>query len=130
MIYRKTEEYEQVYNEANKDPSSYLINPVNSFLLTKRLTSDWLDFEDLMYSDNGRGIYFKIEICENLKSNCLCLHTDVLDSIKDKAISTNITFPTNEDLKGAANALTRLQETYNLNTSHLANGEINGVQYR
>lgn len=39
-------------------------------------------------------------------------------------------FPTSHDLSGAAEALTRLQEMYNLNVSHIANGELNGVKYR
>lgn len=39
-------------------------------------------------------------------------------------------FPTSNDLSGAAEALTRLQEMYNLNVSHIANGELNGVKYR
>lgn len=38
-------------------------------------------------------------------------------------------FPTDEDLNGAVVALTRLQDTYNLDTSSLARGELNGVQY-
>ena len=38
-------------------------------------------------------------------------------------------FPSDEDLNGAATALTRLQDTYNLDTNSLARGEINGIQY-
>lgn len=38
-------------------------------------------------------------------------------------------FPTDEDLNGAAVALTRLQDTYRLDTSSLARGELNGVKY-
>lgn len=38
-------------------------------------------------------------------------------------------FPTEEDLTGAAVALMRLQDTYQLETSSLARGELNGVQY-
>lgn len=38
-------------------------------------------------------------------------------------------FPTDEDLNGAAVALTRLQDTYNLDTASVARGELNGVQY-
>lgn len=38
-------------------------------------------------------------------------------------------FPTAEDLNGAAVALIRLQDTYNLETASLARGELNGVQY-
>lgn len=39
-------------------------------------------------------------------------------------------FPSEEDLSGAAVALMRLQDTYNLDTSSIARGELNGVQYR
>jgi prolyl 4-hydroxylase len=38
-------------------------------------------------------------------------------------------FPSDEDLNGAAVALTRLQDTYNLNTHALAEGEILGKKY-
>lgn len=38
-------------------------------------------------------------------------------------------FPTDEDLNGAAVALMRLQDTYNLETSSVARGELNGIQY-
>lgn len=38
-------------------------------------------------------------------------------------------FPTNDDLNGAANALVRLQVTYNLDTSSIARGVLNGVKY-
>lgn len=38
-------------------------------------------------------------------------------------------FPSEEDLNGAAVALMRLQDTYNLDTSSIARGELNGVQY-
>jgi prolyl 4-hydroxylase len=38
-------------------------------------------------------------------------------------------FPTEEDLNGAAVALTRLQDTYRLDTSSLARGELNGIKY-
>lgn len=38
-------------------------------------------------------------------------------------------FPTEEDLNGAAVALMRLQDTYKLDTSSVARGELNGVQY-
>lgn len=37
--------------------------------------------------------------------------------------------PTSEDLQGASNAITRLQETYKLKTSDVANGVLNGVNY-
>lgn len=39
-------------------------------------------------------------------------------------------FPTDEDLNGAAVALMRLQDTYELETASIARGELNGIQYR
>lgn len=38
-------------------------------------------------------------------------------------------FPSDEDLRGAAEALIRLQDTYKLDTSSVARGELNGIQY-
>lgn len=37
--------------------------------------------------------------------------------------------PTDEDLTGAAIALIRLQDTYNMDTASVAKGELMGVQY-
>lgn len=39
-------------------------------------------------------------------------------------------FPSDEDLNGAAVALMRLQDTYQLDTASVARGELNGIQYR
>jgi len=39
-------------------------------------------------------------------------------------------FPSDEDLNGAAVALLRLQDTYQLDTSSVARGKLNGIQYR
>lgn len=39
-------------------------------------------------------------------------------------------FPSDEDLNGAAVALMRLQDTYDLDTASVAKGQLNGVQYR
>lgn len=41
----------------------------------------------------------------------------------------DLLFPDDEDLNGAAVALMRLQDTYQLETSSLARGEIQGVRY-
>lgn len=44
-------------------------------------------------------------------------------------LQEEVKFPTDEDLSGAAVALTRLQDTYNLDTQSIARGELNGVKY-
>jgi len=103
---RKVQEYQREHTEAKKDPSTYLLNPINAYLLTKRLTSDWKDIERVMSMDVGS------KFIKNVTK-----YREVL------------TFPSDEDLSGAAIALVRLQVTYNLDTSSLARGELNGVQY-
>lgn len=53
--------------------------------------------------------------------------SDFIDNIT--SYREQLKFPSDEDLNGAAVALTRLQDTYRLDTSSLARGELNGVQY-
>ena len=106
FLKQKIKEYQREHSEAAKDVSSYLLNPINAYLLTKRLTSDWKDVEQLMTDDVG------LQFVQNL--------TQYRDILK---------FPTDEDLLGAANALIRLQDTYDLDTASLAQGILNGVQY-
>lgn len=43
---------------------------------------------------------------------------------------SDVKYPSLEDLTGAANALTRLQDTYFLKVGELSEGILNGVQYR
>lgn len=102
---KKVIEYQREHDEAAKDVSSYLLNPINAYLLIKRLTSDWKDLETIMAIDGSQFI------------NNVTNYREVLK------------FPTEEDLIGATNALIRLQDTYNLDTASLARGELNGVQY-
>lgn len=48
-------EYQKEHEEASADISEYLANPINAYLLTKRLTSDWKQIENLMEYDVGTG---------------------------------------------------------------------------
>lgn len=107
ILKQKMKEYQREHEEAAKDVTTYLTNPLNGFLLTKRLTADWRDVERLMIADVGTAFIKNV--------------TDYRDYLN---------FPSEEDLNGAAVALMRLQDTYNLETSSLARGELNGVQYR
>ncbi|XP_059478272.1 prolyl 4-hydroxylase subunit alpha-1 [Neocloeon triangulifer] len=103
---RKAAEYAREHEEASADISKYLNNPINAYLLVKRLTSDWRDVEKLMVDDVGQEF------------------TDRLTGYRE-----TLKFPSDEDLNGAAVALMRLQDTYHLNTASVARGELNGVQY-
>ncbi|XP_038214789.1 prolyl 4-hydroxylase subunit alpha-1 isoform X2 [Zerene cesonia] len=96
--------YKREHQIAMEDIPNYLGNPINAFTLIKRLTSDLDHIE--------RSIEIGTEYIKNLTVN----HADVK-------------YPTLEDLAGAAQALTRLQETYHLDVEELAEGRLNGVMY-
>ncbi|XP_022906186.2 prolyl 4-hydroxylase subunit alpha-1 [Onthophagus taurus] len=98
--------FKSQHDKASKDVQSYIANPINAYLLVKRLTTDWKQAETLITTNIGN------DFIANL--------TAYRDYLK---------FPSDEDLNGAAVALTRLQDTYQLDTSSLARGELNGVKY-
>ncbi|KRT80516.1 hypothetical protein AMK59_8778 [Oryctes borbonicus] len=100
------QEYTEQYQKASEDIQSYVANPVNAYLLVKKLTTDWKQVTELITTNVGE------DVISNLSE-----YKDVL------------TFPSDEDLNGAAIALMRLQDTYRLDTASLANGEIQGVKY-
>ena len=54
---RFLEEYESIYEEASVDVSKYLANPINAYLLVKRLTSDWRQVEGVMTQNVGPGMF-------------------------------------------------------------------------
>lgn len=98
--------FKMEHAEAAKDVPEYLANPINAFLVVKRLTLDWKQAEH----------HIKDHIFEETMNNMTRYKQD-------------LKFPTEEDLSGAAAALLRLQDTYKLDTSSVARGELNGVQY-
>uniref|UniRef100_A0A0P5FZT2 procollagen-proline 4-dioxygenase n=1 Tax=Daphnia magna TaxID=35525 RepID=A0A0P5FZT2_9CRUS len=100
------EEYESLYHEASADVSKYLANPVNAYLLVKRLTSDWKKVEKVVTQNAGSDFVKNITHHQSL-----------------------VRFPSDEDLKGAAVALIRLQDTYKLDTHALADGKLLGTKY-
>lgn len=106
LLRSKVAEYKREHNEAATDVTTYLSNPVNAYLLTKRLTVDWREIENIITYDSGAFVQNITQVREVLK------------------------FPSDEDLNGAAVALMRLQDTYNLDTHKVAQGELNGVKYR
>ena len=52
---RKINDYHREHSDAAADISTYLSNPINAYLLTKRLTSDWKQVETFMSFDVGNG---------------------------------------------------------------------------
>lgn len=93
---------ESLSSAASEDPELFLGNPVNAFKLIKRLNSEWTDLEALVLTDTSDGFISNLTIQRQY-------------------------FPTDEDQTGAANALLRLQDTYQLDTETIASGKLPGV---
>ncbi|XP_015914091.1 prolyl 4-hydroxylase subunit alpha-1 [Parasteatoda tepidariorum] len=104
-IKKLKDEYGRLHQVASVDSQSFLGNPINAFLLVKRLSTDWKTAESLMLKNAGK------DMIENM--------TQTREDLK---------FPEEEDLTGAAEALLRLQDTYKLDTSTLARGQISGTK--
>lgn len=93
---------ESLSSAATKDPERFLGNPVNAFKLIKRLNSEWSDLEALVLTDTSDGFISNLTIQRQY-------------------------FPTDEDQTGAANALIRLQDTYQLDTETISTGRLPGA---
>jgi prolyl 4-hydroxylase len=65
--------YSRLHSIASKDVDKYLANPINAYLLVKRLTTDWKLVEHLIHNDKS----------------------DLID-----VLQKNETFPSAEDLSG------------------------------
>ncbi|GMT24855.1 hypothetical protein PFISCL1PPCAC_16152, partial [Pristionchus fissidentatus] len=98
-------EYSTRNAEAADVGPEFVTNPINAYLLIKRLTSEWGEVEKIM-KQNEAPLF--------------------IQNITQRRIENEIKFPKEEDLSGAATALLRLQDTYKLDTHDLANGKILG----
>ncbi|XP_030629494.1 prolyl 4-hydroxylase subunit alpha-1a [Chanos chanos] len=87
---------------ATQDPEGFLGHPVNAFKLMKRLNTEWGDVEDLVLKDMSDGFISNLTIQRQ--------H-----------------FPNDEDQTGAAKALLRLQDTYQLDTNAISTGDLPGT---
>ncbi|CAJ0570910.1 unnamed protein product, partial [Mesorhabditis spiculigera] len=99
------EEYVTRNSEAQETGPEFVTNPINAFLLIKRLTSEWRQVEDTMRNNNADRF---------------------IKNITARREGNEVKFPGEEDLSGAAIALLRLQDVYKLETHDLANGYIRG----
>uniref|UniRef100_A0AC34GXF4 Procollagen-proline 4-dioxygenase n=1 Tax=Panagrolaimus sp. ES5 TaxID=591445 RepID=A0AC34GXF4_9BILA len=99
------DEYFSRNTESFDDEVNYVSNPVNAYLLIKRLTSDWKYITHLMRSNTAD--YF-------------------IQNVTQGRVNNGVKYPDEEDLEGAANALLRLQDTYQLSTKELSKGIVAG----
>ena len=65
--YSYLNEYKKIRTEAASDVERYVGNPLNSYLLIKRLTSDWKEVRELV-SAKVRFVYLQIVISDERKS--------------------------------------------------------------
>ncbi|XP_027023756.1 prolyl 4-hydroxylase subunit alpha-1a isoform X2 [Tachysurus fulvidraco] len=96
------EKMETLITTATRDPEGFLGHPVNAFKLMKRLNTEWGEVEDLVLKDVSDGFISNLTIQRQ--------H-----------------FPNDEDQAGAAKALLRLQDTYNLKTEVISTGNLPGL---
>jgi len=104
---RLLEDYRSFRDRASESTEKFVGNPLNSFLLIKKLTADWKEVKDLL---RGSGEVF-------------------LKNLTQENEYYGLRWPKDEDLNGAAIGLMRLQDTYRLDTSSLASGILNGKFY-
>ncbi|KAJ8404762.1 hypothetical protein AAFF_G00331490 [Aldrovandia affinis] len=90
---------------ATQDPESFLGHPVNAFKLMKRLNTEWGELESLVLKDMSDGFISNLTIQRQY-------------------------FPNDDDQTGAAKALLRLQDTYQLETQTISSGNLPGEMYK
>ena len=98
-------DYRDVSDKASEDVEKFVGNPLHSYLLIKKLTSDFKELKKVVEDRD-----------DNFFSNLTQHHG-------------GLKWPSDDDLNGAAVALMRLQDTYKLDTASLAEGIINGENY-
>lgn len=117
------------HNEkAFQDPYDYLKNPINSFQITKRLTVDWPQFEKIIINDQSFGKIVNLKLFILTTLLFLNIFLEFLQNLT--SLKVHLRFPSLEDLNGAAEALARLQNLYQLNATTVAKGLISGATNR
>ncbi|VTJ82779.1 Hypothetical predicted protein [Marmota monax] len=105
QIKKWAEKLDQLTSTATKDPEGFVGHPVNAFKLMKRLNTEWSELENLILKDMSDGFISNLTIQRQY-------------------------FPNDEDQVGAAKALLRLQDTYNLDTDTISKGNLPGVKHK
>merc|ERR1719391_367930 len=100
--------YQTMRDNAEKAGDKFVGNPLNSFLLIKKLTSDWKQVQGLIQNSVGKELF---------------------GNLTEQRDHFGLRWPSDEDLNGAATGLMRLQDTYRLDTESLAKGILNGKYY-
>lgn len=86
-VHRHAAEYAREHEEASQDVQGYLSNPINAYLLVKRLTTDWKEVETQMVDDVGKGTTHRYTLkykqsCTTHRRYCTSGHTVFVQSYK------------------------------------------------
>ncbi|XP_041864578.1 prolyl 4-hydroxylase subunit alpha-2-like isoform X5 [Melanotaenia boesemani] len=84
---------------STSDPEGYLAHPVNAYKLMKRLNTEWSELENLVLQNPSDGFISNMSVHRQY-------------------------FPGEEDETGAAKALMRLQDTYQLDSEAFSKGKL------
>eukprot|EP00064_Thunnus_orientalis_P012704 superscaffoldBa00001982_g12739 len=87
---------------STSDPEGYLAHPVNAYKLMKRLNTEWSELESLVLQNPSDAFLSNISVHRQY-------------------------FPDEEDETGAAKALMRLQDTYQLDSETFSRGKLPGM---
>ena len=108
-------------------------NPIHAYKTVKRFAIDLKKIENDLQEDDWKGIYVwrKIRICILYKFSWYHIDGDYMTyfwspetEFKIKKRKLGNVLPREEDLHGSAQALIRLQDTYELDIRDFAEGEI------
>uniref|UniRef100_A0A8C5GFX1 procollagen-proline 4-dioxygenase n=1 Tax=Gouania willdenowi TaxID=441366 RepID=A0A8C5GFX1_GOUWI len=86
---------------STSDPEGYLAHPVNAYKLMKRLNTEWSELESLVLQNPSDGFISNMSVHRQY-------------------------FPDQDDETGAAKALMRLQDTYQLDSEAFSRGKLPG----
>ncbi|VDM92839.1 unnamed protein product [Onchocerca ochengi] len=103
------QEVEGHNDKAIRDGEKAIGHPINAFLLIKGMIADWNKVIKIMRSNSAE---------------------DLIRNMTHQRTIRCTSYPTEEDLSGAAIGLLRLQDTYKLNTKDIADGKILNSQIR
>ncbi|KAF2882686.1 hypothetical protein ILUMI_23488 [Ignelater luminosus] len=103
---RYMKRYQEQNNLALRNIEDYLENPLNIYLLIKRLTVELQAVEDLIGLNNVEKVSSNLDLYKN--------RTD---------------FPTVQDFNGTIRSLAVMQDVYRLNTSAFASGQLGKFKY-
>uniref|UniRef100_A0A8C6PQX8 procollagen-proline 4-dioxygenase n=1 Tax=Nothobranchius furzeri TaxID=105023 RepID=A0A8C6PQX8_NOTFU len=101
-IHRWASKLDALTQVSTSDPEGYLAHPVNAYKLMKRLNTEWPELESLVLQNPSDGFVANMSVHRQY-------------------------FPDAEDQTGAAKALMRLQDTYQLDSEAFSKGKLPGV---